>query len=69
MVSLLQIVRDHWVHILVPSGFVLGCFLDRKNDERLTAFRNKSLLYKRLVHASPFCCGYFGHRVLAFWLD
>ncbi|TEA41875.1 hypothetical protein DBR06_SOUSAS9910017 [Sousa chinensis] len=47
MMNLLQIVRDHWVHILVPVGFVVGCYLDRKNDEKLIAFRNKSLLYKR----------------------
>uniref|UniRef100_A0A2K5TSP9 NADH dehydrogenase [ubiquinone] 1 beta subcomplex subunit 1 n=1 Tax=Macaca fascicularis TaxID=9541 RepID=A0A2K5TSP9_MACFA len=47
MVNLLQIVRDHWVHVLVPMGFVIGCYLDRKNDERLTAFRNKSALFKR----------------------
>ncbi|XP_008576212.1 PREDICTED: NADH dehydrogenase [ubiquinone] 1 beta subcomplex subunit 1 [Galeopterus variegatus] len=47
MVKLLQIVRDHWVHVLVPMGFVLGCYLDKKNDEKLTAFRNKSMLYKR----------------------
>ena len=49
MMNLLQVVRDHWVHVLVPMGFVFGCYLDRKNDEKLTAFRNKSLLYKRLV--------------------
>ncbi|KAM8948945.1 NADH dehydrogenase [ubiquinone] 1 beta subcomplex subunit 1 [Lycaon pictus] len=45
--NVIQIVRDHWVHILVPMGFVLGCYLDRKNDEKLTAFRNKSLLFRR----------------------
>ncbi|KAF3830923.1 hypothetical protein GH733_002161, partial [Mirounga leonina] len=44
--NVIQIVRDHWVHILVPMGFVLGCYLDRKNDEKLSAFRNKSLLFK-----------------------
>ncbi|CAD7692216.1 unnamed protein product [Nyctereutes procyonoides] len=27
--NLIQIVCDHWVPILVPVGFVLGCFLDR----------------------------------------
>lgn len=43
-----QAVRDHWVHILVPLGFVIGCYLDRWNDEKLSAFRNKSLLYQRL---------------------
>uniref|UniRef100_UPI001659F639 NADH dehydrogenase [ubiquinone] 1 beta subcomplex subunit 1-like n=1 Tax=Halichoerus grypus TaxID=9711 RepID=UPI001659F639 len=45
--NVIQIVCDHWVHILVPMGFVLGCYLDGKNDEKLTAFRNKSLLFKR----------------------
>ncbi|CAK7316482.1 NADH dehydrogenase [ubiquinone] 1 beta subcomplex subunit 1 [Vulpes vulpes] len=45
--NVIQIVRDHWVHIFVPMGFVLGCYLDRKNDEKLTAFRNKSLLFRR----------------------
>ncbi|ELK01143.1 NADH dehydrogenase [ubiquinone] 1 beta subcomplex subunit 1 [Pteropus alecto] len=45
--NLIQIVRDHWVHVLVPMGFVIGCYLDGKNDEKLTAFRNKSLLFKR----------------------
>ncbi|XP_059039416.1 NADH dehydrogenase [ubiquinone] 1 beta subcomplex subunit 1 [Mustela lutreola] len=45
--NIIQIVRDHWVHILVPVGFVFGCYLDRRNDETLTSFRNKSLLFKR----------------------
>ncbi|XP_024424013.2 NADH dehydrogenase [ubiquinone] 1 beta subcomplex subunit 1 isoform X1 [Desmodus rotundus] len=45
--NLIQLVRDHWVHILVPMGFVFGCYLDRKTEEKLTAFRNKSLLFKR----------------------
>lgn len=49
--NLIQLVRDHWVHILVPMGFVVGCYLDRKSEEKLTAFRNKSLLFKRLVWA------------------
>ncbi|XP_019497839.1 PREDICTED: NADH dehydrogenase [ubiquinone] 1 beta subcomplex subunit 1 [Hipposideros armiger] len=47
MMNVIQMVRDHWVHILVPMGFVFGCYLDRRNDEKLTAFRNKSLLFKR----------------------
>lgn len=45
--TLLQLVREHWVHILVPMGFVFGCYLDRKDDEKLTAFRNKSMLFQR----------------------
>ncbi|KAM9046194.1 NADH dehydrogenase [ubiquinone] 1 beta subcomplex subunit 1-like [Megaptera novaeangliae] len=52
MMNLLQIVRDHWVHILVPVGFVVGCYLDRKNDEKLIAFWNRSLLYKRELRPS-----------------
>uniref|UniRef100_A0A8B9IMR2 NADH dehydrogenase [ubiquinone] 1 beta subcomplex subunit 1 n=1 Tax=Anser cygnoides TaxID=8845 RepID=A0A8B9IMR2_ANSCY len=47
MVNFAQVVRDHWVHILVPLGFVIGCYLDRMNDEKLSTFRNKSLLYRR----------------------
>ncbi|XP_052515951.1 NADH dehydrogenase [ubiquinone] 1 beta subcomplex subunit 1 [Budorcas taxicolor] len=47
MMNLLQVVRDHWIHVLVPVGFVFGYYLDKKNDEKLTAFRNKSLLYER----------------------
>ncbi|OPJ81554.1 NADH dehydrogenase [ubiquinone] 1 beta subcomplex subunit 1 [Patagioenas fasciata monilis] len=47
MVNFAQVVRDHWVHIFVPLGFVIGCYLDRMNDEKLSAFRNKSLLYRR----------------------
>ncbi|XP_057269320.1 NADH dehydrogenase [ubiquinone] 1 beta subcomplex subunit 1 isoform X1 [Pezoporus wallicus] len=47
MVNFTQALRDHWVHILVPLGFVVGCYLDRLNDEKLSTFRNKSLLYRR----------------------
>ncbi|KAM9238815.1 NADH dehydrogenase [ubiquinone] 1 beta subcomplex subunit 1 isoform 1-T1 [Leptosomus discolor] len=47
MVNFAQALRDHWVHILVPLGFVIGCYLDRWNDEKLSTFRNKSLLYRR----------------------
>nr|XP_039328179.1 LOW QUALITY PROTEIN: NADH dehydrogenase [ubiquinone] 1 beta subcomplex subunit 1-like [Saimiri boliviensis boliviensis] len=46
-VNLLQIVQDDWVHVLVPVGFVIGCYLDRKSDEKLTVFQNKSMLFKR----------------------
>ncbi|GCB67473.1 hypothetical protein scyTo_0010252 [Scyliorhinus torazame] len=47
IMSLVNLVRELWPNILVPLGFVLGCYLDRRNDSKLTAFRNKSLLYKR----------------------
>ncbi|XP_072543334.1 NADH dehydrogenase [ubiquinone] 1 beta subcomplex subunit 1 [Salminus brasiliensis] len=47
MVNYAAFVREHWVNILVPLGFVVGLSLDRWNDQRLTAFRNKSALYGR----------------------
>ncbi|XP_040312245.1 NADH dehydrogenase [ubiquinone] 1 beta subcomplex subunit 1-like [Herpailurus yagouaroundi] len=50
--NVLQIVCDHWVHTLVPVGFVLGCYLDKKNDEKRTAFQNKSVLLKRELRPS-----------------
>ncbi|MBN3325442.1 NDUB1 dehydrogenase, partial [Atractosteus spatula] len=49
MVNLVNILREHWVNVLVPLGFVIGIYMDRRSDEKLTAFRNKSMLYKRLV--------------------
>uniref|UniRef100_A0A8D1TMZ0 NADH dehydrogenase [ubiquinone] 1 beta subcomplex subunit 1 n=2 Tax=Sus scrofa TaxID=9823 RepID=A0A8D1TMZ0_PIG len=33
---LLHDVCNHWVHILALMGFVLGCYLDKKNYEKLT---------------------------------
>ncbi|XP_076777481.1 NADH dehydrogenase [ubiquinone] 1 beta subcomplex subunit 1 isoform X1 [Arvicanthis niloticus] len=45
--TLFHLVREHWVHIFVPAGFLFGCYLDRKDDEKLTAFRNKSMLFRR----------------------
>ncbi|XP_012505899.1 PREDICTED: NADH dehydrogenase [ubiquinone] 1 beta subcomplex subunit 1 [Propithecus coquereli] len=52
MVNLLHLVCDHWVYVLVPMGFVFGCYLDRKNDEKLTAFWNRSMLFKRELRSS-----------------
>lgn len=45
------LVREHWMQSLVPIGIVLGIYLDRWNDSRLTQFRNKSALYKRFAYA------------------
>ncbi|XP_035579277.1 NADH dehydrogenase [ubiquinone] 1 beta subcomplex subunit 1-like [Zalophus californianus] len=50
--NIIQIVRDHWVHILVPAHGVCPWMLSRQNDEKLTAFRNKSLLFKRELRPS-----------------
>ncbi|KAI9543914.1 hypothetical protein NQZ68_004962 [Dissostichus eleginoides] len=47
MVNFLSLAREHWAIILVPMGFVVGCYLDRREDNKLTAFRNKSLLFRR----------------------
>ena len=41
------LVREHWANILVPIGFVIGIYMDRAQDMKLTAFRNKSALYSR----------------------
>lgn len=47
MVNFVALAREHWVNILVPMGFVIGWYLDRQQDKKLTAFRNKSALYSR----------------------
>lgn len=47
MVNFAAMVREHWVNVLVPLGFVIGVYLDRWNDQKLTTFRNKSALYSR----------------------
>uniref|UniRef100_UPI001E1AFA0B NADH dehydrogenase [ubiquinone] 1 beta subcomplex subunit 1-like n=1 Tax=Jaculus jaculus TaxID=51337 RepID=UPI001E1AFA0B len=47
MTNFLQLGHDHWFHTLVPNGYVFGCCLDRKSDEKPTAFRNKSMLFRR----------------------
>ncbi|XP_030577337.1 NADH dehydrogenase [ubiquinone] 1 beta subcomplex subunit 1 [Archocentrus centrarchus] len=47
MVNLATFAREYWAHIFVPMGFVIGWYLDRQQDQKLTACRNKSALYKR----------------------
>lgn len=47
MVNFAVLAREHWMHILVPMGFVIGWYLDKQQDNKLTAFRNKSALYSR----------------------
>ncbi|XP_035279514.1 NADH dehydrogenase [ubiquinone] 1 beta subcomplex subunit 1-like [Anguilla rostrata] len=47
MVNIGSILKTHWVSVLVPLGFVIGVYLDRVNDGKLAAFRNKSVLYSR----------------------
>uniref|UniRef100_A0A8C5MMZ6 NADH dehydrogenase [ubiquinone] 1 beta subcomplex subunit 1 n=1 Tax=Leptobrachium leishanense TaxID=445787 RepID=A0A8C5MMZ6_9ANUR len=47
MVNIIGIVREHWSATLVPIGFLIGWYFDRKNSEKLTTFRNKSVLYRR----------------------
>ncbi|KAJ8410319.1 hypothetical protein AAFF_G00203000 [Aldrovandia affinis] len=47
MVNIASMLRDHWVNVLVPIGFVIGVYLDRLNDQKLTTFRNKSVLFNR----------------------
>lgn len=47
MVNFVALAREHWVNILVPMGFVFGWYLDKQQDQKLTAFRNKSALFSR----------------------
>lgn len=47
MVNFVALAREHWVNILVPMGFVIGWYLDKHQDQKLTAFRNKSVLFSR----------------------
>lgn len=47
MVNFVALAREHWVNILVPMGFVIGWYLDKQQDQKLTAFRNKSVLFSR----------------------
>lgn len=47
MVNFLALARDHWTNIFLPLGFAIGWYLDKRQDEKLTTFRNKSLLYGR----------------------
>lgn len=56
MVNFAALAREHWVNVLVPLGFVIGIYMDRWNDQKLTAFRNKSALYSRCVSYSVKLC-------------
>ncbi|XP_029965495.1 NADH dehydrogenase [ubiquinone] 1 beta subcomplex subunit 1 [Salarias fasciatus] len=47
MVNFVAAAREKWSYILVPLGFVIGWYLDKQQDSKLTAFRNKSALYRR----------------------
>ncbi|XP_058024605.1 NADH dehydrogenase [ubiquinone] 1 beta subcomplex subunit 1 [Ahaetulla prasina] len=44
---IIQLVRDLWPLTLCPLGFLVGWYFDKKNDEKLAIFRNKSKLYQR----------------------
>ncbi|XP_036048240.1 NADH dehydrogenase [ubiquinone] 1 beta subcomplex subunit 1-like [Onychomys torridus] len=46
-ITMSPLVRDYWVHVLVPMGFVFGYYLDKRSDEKLTAFPSKSMLFQR----------------------
>ncbi|XP_075315355.1 NADH dehydrogenase [ubiquinone] 1 beta subcomplex subunit 1 [Odontesthes bonariensis] len=47
MVNFVSVARQYGAHIFVPMGFVIGWYLDKQQDKKLTAFRNKSTLYSR----------------------
>ncbi|XP_059013160.1 NADH dehydrogenase [ubiquinone] 1 beta subcomplex subunit 1-like [Mustela lutreola] len=48
MMNVIQIICDQKAHTFVLVGFVLGCYLDRKNDEKPTAFHKKNLSRREL---------------------
>ncbi|XP_055478988.1 NADH dehydrogenase [ubiquinone] 1 beta subcomplex subunit 1-like [Psammomys obesus] len=50
--NLLQLVHDHWVHVLVPVGFLFGCYLDKRDGEKLTTFQNNSMLFQRELRSN-----------------
>ncbi|XP_067012202.1 NADH dehydrogenase [ubiquinone] 1 beta subcomplex subunit 1 [Anabrus simplex] len=45
--ALFGITRQYVWAILPATGFCIGWFLDRKETERMTMFRDKSALYGR----------------------
>ncbi|XP_048341181.1 NADH dehydrogenase [ubiquinone] 1 beta subcomplex subunit 1 [Sphaerodactylus townsendi] len=47
MVNVLNFIREYWGYSLVPLGFVVGWYFDKREDEKLSAFRNKSKLFQR----------------------
>ncbi|XP_060117858.1 NADH dehydrogenase [ubiquinone] 1 beta subcomplex subunit 1 [Heteronotia binoei] len=47
MVNIMQYVRECWAMTLVPLGFMVGWYFDKREDEKLSAFRNKSKLFQR----------------------
>ncbi|XP_053736341.1 NADH dehydrogenase [ubiquinone] 1 beta subcomplex subunit 1-like [Synchiropus splendidus] len=47
MVNVLAFAREHWAQLFLPAGFLLGWYLDKLQDQKLTTYRNKSLLYGR----------------------
>uniref|UniRef100_A0A8C6MP86 NADH dehydrogenase [ubiquinone] 1 beta subcomplex subunit 1 n=1 Tax=Mus spicilegus TaxID=10103 RepID=A0A8C6MP86_MUSSI len=62
--TLFQLRSEHWVHILVPVGFP-GLHREtlsrkkknqKKKKKKLTAFRNKSMLFQRELRPNEVTC-------------
>lgn len=41
--------KNYWVIVFPMTGFMIGHWLDKIEDERMTSFRDKSALYGRKV--------------------
>lgn len=41
--------KDWWVFLLPLSGYAIGSWLDNKESERMSFYRDKSALYGRKV--------------------
>ncbi|XP_056402079.1 NADH dehydrogenase [ubiquinone] 1 beta subcomplex subunit 1 [Hyla sarda] len=40
-------IRESWTYALLPAGALIGYYLDRWYDSRMTLFKNKSRLFQR----------------------
>ncbi|XP_075700439.1 NADH dehydrogenase [ubiquinone] 1 beta subcomplex subunit 1 [Rhinoderma darwinii] len=47
MVNIIGQIREAWTYALVPAAAVVGYYLDRWNDSRMTLYKNKSRLFQR----------------------
>lgn len=45
----LGLTKEYWVVVFPMSGYFLGAWLDNKESERMTYFRDRSALYGRKV--------------------
>ncbi|XP_073494368.1 NADH dehydrogenase [ubiquinone] 1 beta subcomplex subunit 1 [Phyllobates terribilis] len=47
MVNIVAFIRESWTYALLPVGVVVGYYLDKWNESKMTLFKNKSRLFQR----------------------